>query len=345
MVRPNLICSCSASVSKLSATTKWEIIVVNFNQNRLILVGLILLNLQVGMADASGSLGDTIPKVSAAGLNIIESLNKAGYSGNLQSDATNAANSYVREMQPGIPANTPDSALQTLYPDQFAIGFGGFIDNQVAIAAGLDLLSVTDFINNWTTSFGPEGTYAQAIEAVETALGTSGAGIGKYTLDPADGYANHLDYMIKNNITSSSAVAQLNTETRPLGTLPKTPTGGSGDTPGNPGGGTGGPGTGTGSGSGVNPGNLPPDSSAYDLQMKTLTDMKPSFEVMQFMAQSSAKLLTSVNDAIAQLDKSSSTYAADLAELQAQKAQYESQLDAEADYWKGVDPDGPPIVE
>jgi len=130
-----------------------------------------------------------------------------------QQVATKYANQYNADQQNGM--STPNSAqYQSDHPADWATAFEGFIANNVSTVSGVSVNDFNSFVNEWTSS--SNNNYADALTNITAALQTGGtSAIGKWN-DLPEGYKNVLDYMVKNNITSTDAVAELSSYMRTL---------------------------------------------------------------------------------------------------------------------------------
>lgn len=125
-------------------------------------------------------------------------------------DAKESAVSWVKGSQEmdgaPVPSGTSDDSLADLYPDVWAEGIKNFVSDTISRATGLKQVDINNFVDTWINN-SPGSYYESSIDAINSALSRSATGIGRFTLP--EGYMNHLDYLMRNKLTSPSKVKSL----------------------------------------------------------------------------------------------------------------------------------------
>lgn len=123
-----------------------------------------------------------------------------------------------RPINSAVLEETIENALQQdgfTTADAWVPGYQNFVENLIAQAGDVDASALSGYLTNIGNSL-PKGenTYAERIFQLDNFLQTGGDGsIGKLILPTdSDGafYASKLDYLVRNNITTTEQIQQLN---------------------------------------------------------------------------------------------------------------------------------------
>lgn len=247
--------------------------------------------------------------------------------GSVWDDAVTASNDMYNYHNPTSPilsqyANK-DAYLNAQVDEYLGSTADAIYGYQVGKDTGFD-----SFVGKWMTGLPSGATYIDGIEAIANAMSTGkGSGLGAYGLP--EGSSSLLDYMIKNNITSTSAVRQAIAKSQANDDVLVDASSSGPST---------GPGTSPSSGPGTGGAGDITSSTAYKYAMEMYNYLKATMTVEAYSSELvSLNKIANQNLSVVQAKiKALPEGSSDIAELQAEEAKYQAEVQASNDAYKAV---------